>query len=387
MINRKAILFLLLAITILNSSSGQISISGSPNPNIINLKSLNQCPAGNYTYGLNTHTGEVLCRSDQLGSGSGSGGNVSSVSSANGYIAASPTTGDVVLTFSGTNLNNTIARYNVTGPFDYNQSSSFSYNHTQIILYNNQTLQGKVSINATAGNTPLSIRGSQAGGLMDKYLKIYDGNTEIFWLGKAVFGTYSGIIQPNPAGNIFFGIVNDDLSYVGSGVVVSGIDLGLNRVTGATTTFTENLTGFAQFDLNKNFNLNNNLTANKAELQLLNVSINATIPHFNVNNSNFTLRVNHTNTNGKAIRVDMGIVSEFTALSTDTAYIRIILNHETQTSPQYIQLCGSQAYPRINHIEYHICVFDVPVGYNYSVYPITVNAGTVALKEVHIVDE
>lgn len=221
---------------------------------------------------------------------------------------------------------------------------------------------------------------------MDKYLRIYDGSTEIFWLGKAVFGTYSGIVQPNPAGNIFFGVLSDNLGYIGSGLIVQPTSVGINRVTGSTIDFAENLTNFAGFDGNKNLYVNHNISAYEVDVYYLNVSTNATIPHFNIN-STLALSTNYTNRNDKVIRIDLSIVSATTALSTDQAEIKVVLNDFDVLTPKNVIMCGTRSANRLaQSIDYH-CVIDIPARFNYTIYPAVANGGTVQLSEVHIVDE
>lgn len=83
----------------------------------------NTCPAGNYSYG-DDGNGNILCRSDQIGSGGGGGGsNVTSVASGDSYLVISPTTGNVIATVNSANLNTTISQFGVAAGFNVSSAS------------------------------------------------------------------------------------------------------------------------------------------------------------------------------------------------------------------------------------------------------------------------
>lgn len=249
-------------------------------------------------------------------------------------------------------------------------AGNFNYNETEIVLYGNQSFAGNVHMKTGFGQTGLSLENL---------------NGAPYWtFVHGIFGLFNASLCTAPCA---FGSSSLTEAFTFDGL---GNLAYLGNLQGSSATIT---TLTSTTHLNTNQRTSNNLSVSQnlsvgdwTTTKFLNVSTNATIPHFNVNATTFALSTNYTNNNGKAIRVDLGVQTSYSVISSDVAYILIILNPYDVTAPKYVQRCGSENYNRILHNEYHICTFDVPVAYNYTAYPVITNSGLVNLREVHITD-
>lgn len=275
-----------------------------------------------------------------VSSSGGSGSNVSSVLSANGCIGVSPVsgTGNVVLTWDISCNNGT---------------SIFSYNETKIVLYGSNTYNGT--------NT-------------------YTQNQHFPCVDVGTFLGFGGML--GTCGTIFFGYdLGNFIQLDGTGNTNynAGVQHNFDKVINAPSI---KITG----SINATEVNTTNLNALGANFSYLNVSINATIPHMN-NNATFAFATNYSNRNGKAIRVDMSIQYSTSVLGTDTAQAEIHIQPFDSLTNKYIIFCGISKVGRLPQTFDDVCTFDVPANYNYSAYSVVVATGTIALREVHIIDE
>lgn len=281
--------------------------------------------------------------------------NVTSVTSSNNaLLLISPTTGSVVVT-----------PYNMTG-------HPFLNNDTNIILYSNETFSGSVKIKTLPGVAGLDLQtllGASYFTFYDKFLGVYSAQL---------------CLAPCAIGSV---ALTEGFTFDGAGGL--GFLGALSGTSISTTTGT--ITNVLATDISSrnNESIDQNLSVGDTIFtKILNVTTNATIPHFIVNlTANFALATNYSNKIGKtAIVRGYGFVNNPGGIA--VARLRMFRNptgaYTPATIADWMETGNSLDFnTNTNHFE-----FVVPIGYNWTIYSTTSGGGaTTGITYIEISDE